>query len=88
MTKKGFPLVHFYDQDFVDIYDRTWAWIQDFWHKGTEKNGLQPRYFSYPDSKNISQFDILIFKAKTLVRQFANTPTRVKATIKKRILKK
>ncbi len=50
-------MVHFYDQDFVDIYDRTWSLIQDFWHKGTDKNGLQPRYFNYPDSKNISQFE-------------------------------
>jgi neutral trehalase len=57
VTKKGFPLVHFYDQDFVDIYDRTWAWIQDFWRKGTEKNRFQSRYFNYPDSKNISQFE-------------------------------
>ena len=57
MIKKGFPSVHFYDQDFVDIYDRTWAWIQDFWHKGTERNGFQSRYFNYPDSKNISQFE-------------------------------
>ena len=57
MDKKGFPAVHFYDQDFVDIYDRTWAWIQDFWHKGTEKNGFQNRYFNFPNSKVISQFE-------------------------------
>ena len=57
MTKKGFPAIHFYDQDFVDIYDKTWAWMQDFWHKGTDKNGFQARYFNYPDSKNISQFE-------------------------------
>jgi neutral trehalase len=57
VTKKGFPTVHFYDQDFVDIYDKTWAWLQDFWHKGDEKNGLQPRYFTFPDNKNISQFE-------------------------------
>ena len=57
VVKKGFPSVHFYDQDFVDIYDRTWAWIQDFWHKGSEKNGFQTRYFTFPDSKKINQFE-------------------------------
>ena len=60
MVKKGFPAVHFYDQDFVDIYDRTWAWIQDFWHKGTQKNGFQNRYFNYPESETVSQFESIL----------------------------
>ena len=57
MIKKGFPVVHFYDQDFVDLYDRTWAWIQDFWNKGTPENGLQSRFFNHPDNKRINQFE-------------------------------
>lgn len=57
MVKKGFPAVHFYDQDFVDVYERTWAWIQDFWHRGTAKNKFQNRYFNFPESKTISQFE-------------------------------
>lgn len=60
VVKKGFPAVHFYDQDFVDIYDRTWAWIQDFWKKGTKANGLEARYFNFPDSKSIHQFDSIL----------------------------
>ncbi|MBP3772080.1 MAG: hypothetical protein J6I53_05210 [Treponema sp.] len=31
MSKKDFPKIHFYDQDFVDIYDKTWNWISDSW---------------------------------------------------------
>ena len=31
MNKRDFPKIHFYDQDFVDIYDKTWNWISDFW---------------------------------------------------------
>ncbi len=57
VEKKGFPAVHFYDQDFVDIYDRTWAWIQDYWHRGTKKNGFTSRYFNYPENDTILQFD-------------------------------
>lgn len=57
MIKKDFPKIHFYDQDFVDIYDQTWAWIQDFWNKGTKKSGLEARYFYYPESENINQFE-------------------------------
>jgi neutral trehalase len=30
VNKKDFPKVRFYDQDFVDIYDKTWTWIQEF----------------------------------------------------------
>ncbi len=31
MNKKDFPKIHFYDQDFVDIYDKTWNWISSSW---------------------------------------------------------
>ncbi len=57
MVKKDFPSIHFYDQDFVDIYDQTWAWIQDFWHKGTVKSKLQPRFFNFPDNATVNQFE-------------------------------
>ncbi|MEW5814384.1 MAG: trehalase family glycosidase [Spirochaetota bacterium] len=57
VVTKDFPTIHFYDQDFVDIYERTWAWIQDFWKKGTTKNGLRNRYFNYPENVNIHQFE-------------------------------
>ena len=57
MVKSEFPAIHFYDQDFVDIYDQTWAWIQDYWHKGTEENGLQPRFFAHPEATSINQFE-------------------------------
>lgn len=55
--RKDFPRVHYYDQDFVDLYDQTWAWINDCWHKGTPENGLTTRYFSYPESDVINQFE-------------------------------
>lgn len=57
MVKSEFPAIHFYDQDFVDIYDQTWAWIQDYWHKGTDENGLQARFFAYPEATSINQFE-------------------------------
>ncbi len=57
MIKKEFPIIHFYDQDFVDLYDRTWTWIQDFWKKGTKKNHFQNQYFNYPQNTSIKQFE-------------------------------
>ncbi|MDR0569483.1 MAG: hypothetical protein LBG87_09800 [Spirochaetaceae bacterium] len=42
MIKRDFPKVHFYDQDFVDIYDKTWAWIQDCWNAAGEMNSGAP----------------------------------------------
>ena len=57
VAKKDFPTIHFYDQDFVDIYDRTWIWTQDFWKKGTARNHFSSRYFNYPDNDTIHQFD-------------------------------
>lgn len=55
MVKKDFPQIHFYDQDFVDIYDQTWAWLQDYWMKGGSKNGMPSRFFLYPESETVNQ---------------------------------
>ena len=60
MTKHDFPRIHFYDQDFVDIYDRTWAWIQDGWNGGNEKNVCtDDSFFSYPGSGVVLQSDAI-----------------------------
>lgn len=60
MVKKGFPAVHFYDQDFVDLYEKTWAWLQDSWKNGNSKNGFPKTYFNYPGNENIVQFDSIL----------------------------
>ena len=36
LIKDLVPFVHFYDQDFVDMYDRSWVWIDELWKQGTE----------------------------------------------------
>ena len=59
MVKRDFPTIHFYDQDFVDIYNQTWAWIQDYFHKGTSANGFQNRYLNYPENETINQFEAI-----------------------------
>ena len=50
MNKRDFPKIHFYDQDFVDIYDKTWSWISNYWID--PKNGSQSTdgYFVYPQN--------------------------------------
>ena len=49
MNKKDFPRVHFYDQDFVEIYDRTWAWVADCWTSGGAESGFDKiKFFHYP----------------------------------------
>ncbi|MDR2864087.1 MAG: hypothetical protein LBV68_00570 [Spirochaetaceae bacterium] len=59
MTKRDFPRIHFYDQDFVDIYDKTWAWVQDCWDRDAENSAIGGKFFSYPASQSISQMDAL-----------------------------
>lgn len=61
MNKRDFPRVHFYDQDFVDIYDRTWAWVHDFWHStGDGKQGTEG-FFIYPeaDGNFLNQYETI-----------------------------
>jgi neutral trehalase len=59
VTRRDFPKIHFYDQDFVDIYDKTWAWSQDCWHWEGEKNAIGGKFFSYPGSPVIQQVDAI-----------------------------
>ncbi len=57
MVKDLVPRIHFYDQDFVDMYDRTWVWLDEVWHQG-DKDGLFPEgYYTYQDSDVIDLFD-------------------------------
>ncbi len=57
MTKRDFPKVHFYDQDFVDIYDKTLAWIQDGWMAGGPGSGFDSKFFVYPESSYVHQIE-------------------------------
>ena len=57
LDREAIPSIHFYDQDFVDLYDRAWVWIDEFWKKGTEENGFTGNYVSYNDQETIGQFD-------------------------------
>lgn len=62
MVKKGFPAVHFYDQDFVDMYEQTWAWVQDAWYKNKDQahNGLESSFLVSPEGGTISQFEACV----------------------------
>jgi neutral trehalase len=60
VVKRDFPKIHFYDQDFVDVYDKTWAWIQDYWNSGGESEAIEGKFFAYPDSATIRQMDAIL----------------------------
>ena len=47
MNKRDFPKIHFYDQDFVDIYDKTWNWLSDFWIDPATGESSPDGYFIY-----------------------------------------
>jgi neutral trehalase len=58
--KKEFPKLHFYDHDLTGMYDYTFNRIKGFWKRGTSENGLQPKYFSYPEAESINQFEAIL----------------------------
>ena len=57
MSHDSIPSIHFYDQDFVDLYDRSWVWINEHWTAGTEQNTFAGNYVSYADQKTFNMFD-------------------------------
>lgn len=60
MVKDLVPEVHFYDQDFVDMYDRTWVWLDEEWHQ-SEQEGIFPEgWYSYLGKDKISFFETMI----------------------------
>jgi neutral trehalase len=58
--KKEFPKLHFYDHDLTGMYDYTFNRLKGFWKRGTTENGLQPKYFSYPEAESIDQFEAIL----------------------------
>jgi neutral trehalase len=59
-STKRFPSIHFYDQDFVDIYDQTWLWSAEHWKKPEPKSGFSHRYFNHPDATTVNQFESIL----------------------------
>ncbi|MDR3301852.1 MAG: hypothetical protein LBT01_04880 [Spirochaetaceae bacterium] len=59
MTKRDFPRIRFYDQDFVDVYDRAWLLVQDCWEHSTENAAITGKFFAYPGSLSVTQMDAL-----------------------------
>lgn len=59
MNKHDFPQIHFYDQDFVDIYNRTWSWVSSFWLNPSTGEQDNDGLFVYPENQKriISQFE-------------------------------
>lgn len=62
MNKKDFPKIHFYDQDFVDIYDKTWNWISGSWINPATNEITKDGYFVHtsqnePERLVLDQFE-------------------------------
>ncbi|MBN2858712.1 MAG: hypothetical protein JXK93_00445 [Sphaerochaetaceae bacterium] len=55
MIKDTVPAVHFYDQDFVDIYDRTWVWIDENWKVGAKDSLIPGGHLTYPGQMTFNQ---------------------------------
>ena len=62
MNKHDFPKIHFYDQDFVDIYNKTWSWLSPYWINPKTGEQDSEGLFIYPeDGKNIlNQFESIM----------------------------
>ena len=68
MNKRDFPKIHFYDQDFVDIYNKTWNWIADYWVEAKKSSKSNDGYFVYPeDGVNVLKHLDSIFSSFFLV---------------------
>ena len=48
MKRTDFPKIHFYDQDFVDIYDKTWNMLSGSLVNPETNEFSSDGYFVYP----------------------------------------
>ena len=62
MNKRDFPKIHFYDQDFVDVYDRTQVWLRDYWIEPEKEDVSTDGYFVYPTDGEliINQYESIL----------------------------
>ena len=62
MNKHDFPKIHFYDQDFVDIYNKTWTMLSDYWINPKTGEKTSDGYFMYPVGEKlvIDQFESIL----------------------------
>ncbi len=58
MIKESVPGIHFYDQDFVDMYDRAWVWLEELWKDGEKDSRFPEGRFTHCDSDIISLYDV------------------------------
>jgi neutral trehalase len=75
VNRRDFPKIHFYDQDFVDIYDKTWTWMADSCLDLATGEQSSEGYFLYPAKGKavIDQFES-IFSSFFLVYSNRNYP--------------
>lgn len=50
MSKKEFPEIIFYDNDFVDVYAKAWAVLQNFWYQPSKEEETPDGYLFYPNA--------------------------------------
>ncbi len=75
MNKHDFPKIHFYDQDFVDIYNKTWNWLSDYWINAATEDISSDGLFIFPvDGKYILDQSESIFSSFFLVYSNRNYP--------------
>jgi len=76
VNKRDFPKIHFYDQDFVDIYDKTWSWIDGFWLDPKSAAQSDDGYFIYRAKEDELIIDQLesVFASFFLVYSNRNFP--------------
>ena len=61
VNKHDFPKIHFYDQDFVDIYNKTWSWVSSLWVNPKTGEQDSDGLFIYPEDDKLilNQFDTI-----------------------------
>ena len=62
MNKHDFPKIHFYDQDFVDIYNKTWTMLSDYWINPKTGEKTTDGLFIYPVNEKfiVDQFESIL----------------------------
>ena len=62
VNKHDFPKIHFYDQDFVDIYNKTWTWLYSSWVDPKTEETSAEGFFIHPTNGNfvVDQFESIL----------------------------
>jgi len=56
----NFPPIHYFDNEFVSLYEKTWYWISESWRYYKSHSCFPSKLFVHPEAEVLNQFETIM----------------------------